>query len=136
VYSSIVVAYDESPGAEAALQRAEEIAKAFGGSLNLVRSVTDSALTEAAHPETIAKATRHLQHEIDRFEPELSGDLWVVGGPPATAILAAAEEVDAELIVAGSRHRGAIARTLLGSVSSDLVHNAKCDVLIVPPADD
>ena len=136
MYSSIVVAYDESPGAEAALQRAEGIATAFGGSLNLVRSVTDSALTEAAHPETIAKARRQLQHEIDRFEPDLSGDLWVVGGPPATAILTAAEDVNADLIVAGSRHRGAIARTLLGSVSSELVHNAKCDVLIVTPDED
>ena len=40
------------------------------------------------------------------------------------------------MIVVGSRGRGAIASTVLGSVSSGLVHNADVPVLVVPdPAD-
>ena len=36
------------------------------------------------------------------------------------------------MIVVGSRGRGAIASTVLGSVSSGLVHNADVPVLVVP----
>ena len=44
-----------------------------------------------------------------------------------------ADEEDAELIVVGSRGRGAFKAAFLGSVSNSLVGVARCPVLIVPP---
>lgn len=136
MYSKILVAYDESPGARAALDRAEALAKPLGAALTLVRSVTEGPLTEAAQPDTIASGRAALGREIARYRPELDAELWVVGGPAGEAILAAAVEMEADLLVTGSRHRGPVARAILGSVSTDLVHHASCDVLIVHPLDD
>lgn len=48
----------------------------------------------------------------------------------ATAILQAAEGAD--LIVVGSRGLGGFKELLLGSVSHQIVHHARCAVLIVP----
>jgi nucleotide-binding universal stress UspA family protein len=50
------------------------------------------------------------------------------------AVLAAADEEDAEVIVLGSRGRSGFASFLLGSVSYGVVHHATRPVLIIPPS--
>jgi nucleotide-binding universal stress UspA family protein len=54
-------------------------------------------------------------------------------GLPAERLADLADEEEAELIVVGSRGRGAFKAALLGSVSTSLVGVARCPVLIVPP---
>ena len=53
-------------------------------------------------------------------------------GHIATAILSAAEEHDARIVVLGSSSRTDLPRMLLGSVASRLLHMAARPVLIVP----
>jgi nucleotide-binding universal stress UspA family protein len=50
-------------------------------------------------------------------------------------ILQVADEVDAALIVTGSRGRGALKSALLGSVSREVLSHSARPVLIVPPQD-
>lgn len=57
----------------------------------------------------------------------------VLGGRPASAIVQFAERVGADLIAAGSHGHGRLERFLLGSVSTGIVRNANCAVLVVPP---
>lgn len=52
-------------------------------------------------------------------------------GPPKQMIVEEAERWGADLIIMGSRGLGAWNRLLLGSVSSAVVHHAKCSVEIV-----
>lgn len=49
------------------------------------------------------------------------------------AILDAAEEKDAAVVVVGARGRSGVGSALLGSVSYGIAHNGKRPVLIVPP---
>lgn len=55
----------------------------------------------------------------------------IIQGPPRQVIVDEADRWNADLIVMGSRGLGAWNRLLLGSVSSAVVHHAKCSVEIV-----
>lgn len=55
----------------------------------------------------------------------------IIQGPPRQVIVEEAERWGADLVVMGSRGLGAWNRLLLGSVSSAVVHHAKCSVEIV-----
>ena len=55
----------------------------------------------------------------------------IIQGPPRQVIVDEAERWGADLIVMGCRGLGAWSRMLLGSVSSAVVHHARCSVEIV-----
>jgi nucleotide-binding universal stress UspA family protein len=55
----------------------------------------------------------------------------VLEGPPADAILNVAQVRECDLIVMGSRGRGALAGLLLGSVSHRVVAHARMPVMVV-----
>jgi nucleotide-binding universal stress UspA family protein len=57
----------------------------------------------------------------------------VLDGDPRTALLDAAEQESADLVVVGSRGLGSMRRLLLGSVSSALAEHIEVPVAIVPP---
>ena len=139
MYRNILVAYDGSEGAEAALGQAAELARGSGAALTLVQSTEhseDSIVGRARrqHEEHAdGRARQSLDHAIASLDPELGASPWVVGGPPARSIIAVADEIRADLIVTGSRGLGRLARAMLGSTSSELAGNAGCDVLVVHP---
>ena len=57
----------------------------------------------------------------------------VVDGEPVHALMAAAREQAADLIVVGRRGAGGSPGILVGSTSQQLVHQAVCPVVVVPP---
>ena len=52
-------------------------------------------------------------------------------GRPVEEIIILADEIDAELVVMGSRGLGRVRRLLLGSVSDGVVRHAHCPVMVV-----
>jgi nucleotide-binding universal stress UspA family protein len=53
-------------------------------------------------------------------------------GPPAMAIKEIAEEIGADLVVVGTQGRNRALKTLLGSVTDDLLKTLAADTLVVP----
>ena len=56
-----------------------------------------------------------------------------LGRPVADLLLECADSTSAQLIAAGSARPSRVDRWMLGSVSTDLVRDGRCSVLVVPP---
>ncbi len=139
MYRNVVVAYDGSEGAKAALAAAVEIASRDEAALTVVEATPEQipsivpGAPRQSPPDVAEKARKELRRAIEALDAELEASPWAVGGPPAKAVLTVAEDIEADLIVTGSRNRGAVARAVLGSVSTEILHGARCDVLVVQP---
>jgi nucleotide-binding universal stress UspA family protein len=86
-----------------------------------------------AHSEDLAFSD--AEDAFSALAPEItdaSFDREVRLGQPAVVLAENAAEQQAELIVVGSRGRGAWRSAALGSVSADLTRLAPCPVMIVP----
>lgn len=70
-----------------------------------------------------------LQASLERFRAE--GERLVVDGPAALAIVKAARDLPAELVVVGTRGRSGLSRLTLGSVAEAVLSTAPCSVLVV-----
>jgi nucleotide-binding universal stress UspA family protein len=58
--------------------------------------------------------------------------LLVAGASAGRALQSTAERQQADLLVLGSSHRGAVGRLLLGSVTEEAMHGAPCSVAVAP----
>jgi nucleotide-binding universal stress UspA family protein len=84
------------------------------------------------HPEPIDESETALNDAAEAAKAVgIAYTLERISAPTVDGILAVADKQDADLIVVGSRGRGAIGAALLGSVSRDLVQRAKRPVLVV-----
>jgi nucleotide-binding universal stress UspA family protein len=139
VYTNILVAYDGTDGARAALAEAAELKRAGGATLTLVHCTGDferapeTLEPRAADPDAEASAISSMREAIEAVPEAKDAQLRAVDGHPPSAILAVAEEIGADLIVTGSRGRAMLPQAVLGRVSSALVSNSPCDVLVVQP---
>lgn len=133
----IVVAVDASPGAEAATRRAVALAEQMGTTIHAVHAVHIPATVYAAMgavPDASAEIMKLEREAVwERIGPLLpEGSVQVdLEGYPADAIAEYAAAEDADLIVVGSRGRGAVASLVLGSTSHRLIHITDRDLLVV-----
>ena len=143
VGARVVVGVDGSPGGRAALEWAMADAARRDGRLLVVSAfpveiywgdpdlIDDRRITEAG-ADTEARVTAL----VDAVARESGGervpvDILVLPGPAAHHVLAAAEGAD--LLVVGSRGRGPVKSTLLGSVALHAVTHSRCPVVVVHP---
>lgn len=136
----IVLAIDGSDPSKRALDLAIEMATKFEAKLNLLHVLeplfvppepygfNSGALDEASR-EYGKQMLKDAQAIAQQKGVEASSAL--LAGTPAEAIVEAANEVGADLIVVGSRGQGRVGRFLLGSVSDRVLHQSKVPVLVV-----
>lgn len=84
-----------------------------------------------ADPEAFGRAETGLAASLQRLrERGIEARSRIIVGDPATAIVALAVEVNADLIVTGSRGLGFAKRMVLGSTSTAIFQRAPCTVMI------
>ncbi|KUO71536.1 MAG: universal stress protein UspA [Desulfosporosinus sp. BRH_c37] len=141
MFKKILVATDASEYSRRALKTALELAKTFGGEVELLNVMYireaywgyNMAYSILIPPEQIEEAG------VLTLEATLEGinvgnvplNKKVVQGYPATMILEEVEKEAIDLVVMGSHGYGPIAGSVLGSVSQRVLQRAECPVLIV-----
>jgi nucleotide-binding universal stress UspA family protein len=141
MYHTIVVGTDCSPTAQRAVEKAADLARLSGAKLYLVSAVSESvtALAAASGASVIADhclgAIEDQVVRVDAIADRLRAqgidvETWVDRGSAADALVSAAEQLDADVLVVGDRGLKGI-RGVLGSVPSRVTHRAHTDVLVV-----
>jgi nucleotide-binding universal stress UspA family protein len=135
----ILIATDGSPSAADAVRIALELAVEQGAAVTFVHVVSPPLATAS---EWLDAAT--LGRPLDLRDNGMAVDsaaklardagvdaeVVIVAGNAADEIVAYADTIDADLIVVGSRGRGAVTSALLGSVSHDVLHESRRPVLV------
>jgi nucleotide-binding universal stress UspA family protein len=141
----ILVATDFSDPSLPAVAAAAEEAGRAGARVTILNSVDlGPALAESASMALGAPSygfspdvRNDLRNTVDGMLANalahngIEGDRLVTYGPAGAAILRAAEQLQAELIVMGTVGRTGLPRLLLGSVAEVVVKSAPCSVLVV-----
>ena len=136
----VVVGVDGSPSSSKALAFAAEEARYRKASLRVVEAWSFPVFAAGTYvptgayedvPEDTAAALAAQVADVLGAATDLAVEQVVAEGPAAKVILDAAE--GAGLVVVGSRGRGGFAGLLLGSVSTQVAHHARCPVIIVRP---
>lgn len=134
---SIVLGYDRSPGADRALTIAIELAGSFEVPLVLVHA--------DAPPGGVGEESGEAREAIEELNEAVTAPavaaaeaagvrvvVEIINDRPAQALITAAEEHDALVIVVGTWNDSPLRGALLGSVSHKLLQLAARPVLCVP----
>lgn len=137
---TILVALDSSELSEQVIQTLEEIQlqPATKVILSHVMTPPETDVEWAAdrpHPNSEELLYRQIEKQLESYQPKLpcQSELEIVTGDPAEEIIRLANIYQADLILIGSRGLTGLKRILQGSVSSQVVENAPCSVLVVKP---
>ena len=141
--SGIVVGIDGSHHATQALEWAMAEAAVRKADLTViaVNSVpagywTKDPVTMPGDAERVEEIRKSAQEAVDNAAAALgdqepnSVHVVALSGFPAKTLVDASETSD--LVVVGSRGGGGFGALFLGSVSSQVVHHAKCPVVVIP----
>jgi nucleotide-binding universal stress UspA family protein len=141
MFRNILAAVDGSPQSIRALDAAAELARATRARLT-VMTVAILGRTVAVGAPGLARilsdedAQSHalLDEALDQVRPPQHVEKVITWGPSVPdAILEQAERGEHDLIVLGSRGRGPLRATLLGSVGRRVLDHSAVPVLIVRP---
>lgn len=97
----------------------------FGGGIASAEEI-DAAREASAHA-----AAGALERTVAALETKAPVEQRSEVGDAGSLLCVLAKDLDADVVVVGSRGHGRIRRALLGSVSTHVVHNAPCPVIIV-----
>jgi nucleotide-binding universal stress UspA family protein len=141
--TKILLATDGSEEATLAARTAVDIADKTNSELHVVYVGEEYGYPIYAVPEYEYARTiqENLEQEVRKLldaevEQVKAAGGTVVGahfgmGRPDEEIVKLVEEIGAGLIVMGSRGRGGVRRSLMGSVSDSVVRHAHCPVMVV-----
>lgn len=136
----ILLATDDSEDARLAAEAAVDLSNETGSELHVVYvALTSPWMTpDAMNPGEAERFREQAQKVLDkqvRWVEEKGGTITKAhlktGNKASHEIIRLAEEIDAGIIVVGSRGLGAVERILLGDDSESVVRHAPCPVFVV-----
>lgn len=135
--STLVLGYDGSPSANAALAKTIELAPALGASVVVVFGYYLSPLGGGDVRDFKERLETIAAHEVGRAVADLEAagiktSSRILAIKPAEAILEVAEEAGAAMIVVGTVGENPISGAMLGSVVLKLVQRSSTPLLVVP----
>jgi nucleotide-binding universal stress UspA family protein len=136
-YRNILVGFDDSEYSKAALVEALNIVRANGGSLALVHAVFFDSEEFSVSPGHLDKRLEHGKVMCEKAAETYGGEFdsgvqyLVRQGEPHEVIPDVARERGTDLIVMGTYGRRGIRRMIMGSVTSGVILDSPCDVLVV-----
>jgi len=140
VLKSILVALDGSEIAEKVIEAFNDLVLSEETKVILchVFSTPESEMelpVDRPHPESPTFSYFHIEKLLQSYQEKLSieSELELVTGDPADEIIRLANIYQADLLIIGSRGLTGMKRILQGSVSSQVVEEANCSVLVVKP---
>ena len=140
----VVLAIDGSGEARLAAEAAAELSARTGSPVHVIYVMPSPERLFGPHSysgeikrslieQARADARRFLEERAEgvRAGGGAVAQTYLGTGRPDEEIVELAEEVDAAVVVTGSRGLGGIRRSLLGSVSDSVVRHAHCPVLVI-----
>jgi len=139
----IVLATDGSPSAAEATLRAIELARVTGAPLIAVavEHVTVPSYGYYGYSEIVSELQKIEREHVEQTlaqakavaaEAHIECETVAAAGPVTDEICKVARLRDAQMIVIGAHGWGPMRRMLHGSVSTAVLHEAPCAVLVVP----
>jgi nucleotide-binding universal stress UspA family protein len=138
----LLVGVDHSQASRTALELAADVAVALGGSLTVLEVVEyvppfpldEPTEASCGHQGRVAEAAMaRLEAEVRGVRAQGVGVQVVVrSGDPAATLLEVADNVDADLVVVGTRRHPRPDELLLGSVARTVADRARRPTLVVP----
>lgn len=137
---TILVALDGSEVSERVIQALQELQLQQGAKIILSHVIPPpesdlELVADRPHTQLEEVPYRHIEKQLQSYQVGLPGEseLEIVTGDPSEEIIRLANIYQADLIVIGSRGLTGVKRIIQGSVSSQVVEDAPCSVLVVKP---
>jgi nucleotide-binding universal stress UspA family protein len=140
----VLIGYDGSDNAKLALRHAVTIAQVANARLTVMAVVPDVAATVQAtwmvganptelEQQMTEQVSATIDEAVDLVPDELPVTKLLGHGHAGPALVKAIEEQGCDLVVVGTRGRGAMASLVAGSVTEHLVSHSPVPILVVPP---
>ncbi len=137
MYKTIVTAFDGSEYSRAALIESSNRVKRHGGKVIMVHAVYFDEDEFSIAPEqrekrfNLGKEVCYQTRDMTVSEFGIDVESLVCEGEPPAVIVDVASEKKADLIAMGTYGRKGLKRLVMGSVTSGVIVNSPCDVLVV-----
>ena len=142
--AKILLAIDGSQEAGLAAEAATELSRDTGSEVHVTYVLPtpqelmghhfySSEIRESLIEQARSEARKFLEERTEQLRSEGAKviDTHLRTGEPDKEIIRLSEEIDANMIVMGSRGLGAVRRALMGGVSDSVVKHAHCPVLVM-----
>jgi nucleotide-binding universal stress UspA family protein len=142
---TILTPVDFSAVTPRVVEQAGELAKAFGGTVELFHAIAPpiNVVTYDMPVDAFTKEIEFAQEQAEKKLGELRRSLEAKGvscttkftqGHAVTTIIEEARLLAAAMIVMGSHGHGAVYELLAGSTTHGVLHRAPCPVVVLPSA--